>query len=153
MMDELDRKIIDELQRDFPIAEEPYEIIAKRTGISVDEFMDRVEALTGDGVIRRIGVSLDSRRFGCSSTLAAIRVPQSDIDKACEVIDSLPEVTHSYLRGDEFNIWFTIIAPSEERLKQTIEHIRTTLNLAESDVLDLPVMKLFKLDARFKAAK
>ena len=152
-MDDLDKKILDELQQDFPICAEPYSVVAGRLDISIDELFDRINRLTDDGTIRRIGASLDSRKLGCFSTLAAIKVSKADVEKACQIIDALDEITHSYLRNNEYNIWFTIIAPSEQRLKQTIETVKKKLALSDSDVLDLPVEKLFKLDARFKPSQ
>jgi len=59
-------------------------------------------------------------------------------------------VTHSYLRRDDFNIWFTIIADDEEKIKYILEQIRSALSLKSSQVLNLPMKRIFKLDARFK---
>lgn len=138
---------------DFPISPDPYGIIAERLGIDTQTLLDRVKALIESGTIRRIGVSVDSRKMGFSSTLAAIRVSDEGIESACEIIDSYPEITHSYLRDDEFNIWFTVIAVDKQRISQVLEEVRGKLNLEVSDVLDMPVKKLFKLDARFKPSK
>jgi hypothetical protein len=56
------------------------------------------------------------------------------------------------LRNDQFNIWFTIIASDNERIGQILEQIRSALSLNDSQVLNLPVKRLFKLDARFSGA-
>ncbi|MHC5147053.1 MAG: Lrp/AsnC family transcriptional regulator, partial [Planctomycetota bacterium] len=71
-------------------------------------------------------------------------------DEASELIASYPEITHSYLREDAFNIWFTVIAADKARISAILEEISELLKLTDSDVMDLPVEKLFKLDARFK---
>lgn len=149
-MDDLDYKILDELQRNFPIAADPYSIIAEKLEVSEDKLFDRVSALVDDGTIRRIGVSMDSRKLGCASTLAAIRVDKKQVETACGLIDCLSEITHSYLRNDEFNIWFAVIAPNKSRLEQVLSNIKTELKLSDDDILNLPVEKLFKLDARFR---
>ena len=149
-MDELDRRIIAELQGNFPLVADPYQILAKNLGVDVDELWRRVVDLVESGVIRRIGFSIDSRKMGYSSTLAAIRVSPEQIDEACELIDDYPEITHSYLREDAFNIWFTVIAESQECIASILEEMRRALELSEEDMMDLPVEKLFKLDARFK---
>jgi len=149
-MDELDYRILDALQNEFPLSERPYEVIAERLEISGDELWERVQGLVEEGVIRRMGASLDSRKLGYSSTLAAISVPAERVDEAAEVIGRYPEVTHSYLRDDEFNIWFTVIAIDNERIAAILEEIRSGLSLESTAVLNLPVTKLFKLDARFK---
>ncbi len=150
-MDKLDRKILDVLQNEFPLAEKPYEILAEKLGMSSEELWNRVQELLDEGVIRRIGASLDSQKLGFCSTLAAISVDSSMLEPAAEMVGGFAEVTHSYLRDDEFNIWFTIIARDNERIEQILVEIRSALSLDVSQVLNLPVKRLFKLDARFTA--
>ncbi len=149
-MDELDWRILEALQNDFPLSARPYEIIARKLQIPCEQLWNRVQRLMAKGVIRRIGVSLDSRKLGFCSTLAAVSIEPNLVDKAAEIIGQFSEVTHSYLRKDNFNIWFTIIATDEERLVEILEEIRTALSIDSSDILNLPVKRLFKLDARFK---
>ncbi|MCK5174391.1 MAG: AsnC family transcriptional regulator [Planctomycetes bacterium] len=150
-MDDLDRRILTELQDDFPLSERPYDIIASRLDIDVDTLWQRVEALLGSGVIRRLGASLDSRKLGYSSTLAAICVPEPKVDEASELLNDYVEVTHSYLREGRFNIWFTIIAANTDEIDRILSEIAKKLDLGPKNVLNAPVERLFKLDARFKA--
>ena len=148
-MDDLDHRILQELQSCFPLEPNPYDIVADTIGIDVNTLWRRVAGLVEAGVIRRIGFSLDSRKIGYSSTLTAIRVPSDRIDEASQLIETYPEITHSYLREDEFNIWFTVIAEDQGCILSILEELRTKLHLSEADLMDLPVKKLFKLDARF----
>jgi DNA-binding Lrp family transcriptional regulator len=148
-MDTLDSQILDALQNDFPLCEEPYEVIASQLGISSSELWGRIQRMMAEKVIRRIGVSLDSHKLGFCSTLAAVSVPPAVVESAAEIIGRFPEVTHSYLRKDDFNIWFTIIAPDINRIDDILEQIRCLLSLKNSQVLNLPLKRLFKLDARF----
>jgi DNA-binding Lrp family transcriptional regulator len=150
-MDELDRQILDALQQDFPLSERPFDAVATRLGIDGDVLWDRVTRMCGDGTIRRIGASLDSRRLGFSSTLAAVCVEPEEVERAAAIIARYREITHSYLRDHRFNIWFTIIAPDAERIQAILHEIRTDLALEAGEVLDLPMIRQFKLDARFKA--
>lgn len=152
-MDDLDRQILDELQVNFPVCQRPYDVISERLGVSVDELWSRITILMDLGTIRRIGASLDSRKLGYSSTLAAIRVCKEDVDKASDVVSGYHEVTHSYLRENDYNIWFTLIAESDERIVAILDEIRGALSLESDDVLNLPVERLFKLDARFKTSR
>ena len=148
-MDELDSRILHQLQHDFPLCENPYEVIAERLDISGEDLWSGVQRMLDDGVIRRMGASFDSKKLGFSSTLAAVSVEPSLVERAAEVIGAFPEVTHNYLRNDIFNIWFTMIAADEERIERVLEEIRESLSLERSAVLNLPVQRLFKLDARF----
>jgi len=105
--------------------------------------------MLADKVIRRIGASIDSYKFGFCSTLAAVSVPPAAVERAAEIIGRFHEVTHSYLRSDDFNIWFTIIAPDNSRIDDILNQIRCSLSLEDSQVLNLPLKRMFKLDARF----
>ena len=152
-MDELDGRILRELQHGFPLSEKPYEVLADRLDIPGEELWSRVQQLLDEGVIRRMGASFDSKKLGFSSTLAAVGVEPALVERAAEVIGAFSEVTHNYLRNDAFNIWFTMIAVDSDRIRQVLEDIRTSLSLEKSAVLNLPVKRLFKLDARFGLSK
>jgi len=152
-MDELDGRILRELQHGFPLTEKPYEVLADRLDIPGEELWGRVQRMLDEGVIRRMGASFDSKKLGFSSTLAAVGVAPALVEHAGEIIGAFPEVTHNYLRNDAFNIWFTMIAVDPERIEQVLEEIRTSLSLERSAVLNLPVRRLFKLDARFSVSK
>lgn len=152
-MDEIDRRILRELQHDFPLSERPYEVVAERLQMSSEELWTCVTRMLDEGVIRRMGASFDSNKLGFRSTLAAVSVEPELVDRAAKVIGQFPEVTHNYLRNDAFNIWFTLIAVDEKRIEDVLEEIRTTLSLEKSAVLNLPVKQLFKLDARFDVSK
>lgn len=149
-MDDLDIRIISELQDNFALEINPYELIDNNLGISVDDLWSRITALMESGAIRRLGFSLDSRALGYASTLAAIRVSSERVQAASETIAQYPEVTHSYLRSGDFNIWFTVIAQDKAAIEAILEQIRNNLGLSEQDLMNLPVKKMFKLDARFK---
>jgi DNA-binding Lrp family transcriptional regulator len=152
-MDKIDRRILQELQDNFPLSEKPYGIIADRLQISREELWDRTQRMLDEGLIRRMGASFDSNKFGFRSTLAAVSVKPKLVERAAEIIGKFPEVTHSYLRNDAFNIWFTIIAINDKRIEDILEQISTFLSLERSEVLNLPVKRLFKLDARFSISQ
>ena len=148
-MDAVDKRVLELLQGEYPLCERPYGALAEKAGLSEEELWGRAEKLLSDGVIRRIGASMDSAGLGFSSTLAAVRVEASRVEEAAEVIGGYEEVTHSYVRGDEYNIWFTVIAASAERVGKIVGEIRERLGLEEADVLNLPMKRMFKLDTCF----
>jgi len=151
-LDDLDRRILHSLQYDFPLQRRPYDVIARTVGVAVDELWQRIEKMTSAGVIRRIGVSLDSAKLGFAGTLAAVSVPADAVERSAKVIGAFAEVTHSYERRHRFNIWFTIIAVGQDRVLEILEQIRSALSLKPEQVLNLPMERLFKLDARVGAA-
>jgi DNA-binding Lrp family transcriptional regulator len=149
-MDKIDSQILQELQDNFPLSERPYEVIAERLQIPKEELWDRVQTMLDKGIIRRMGASFDSNKLGFRSTLAAVSVDPQLVDRASEIISQFCEVTHSYLRNDAFNVWFTLIAIDDSRIENILEQIRKSLSLDKSNVLNLPMKRLFKLDARFR---
>ena len=151
-MDKIDSQILQELQYNFPLSERPYEVIAERLKISKEEIWDRTQMMLDNGVIRRMGASFDSNKLGFRSTLAAVSVAPELVDCAAEIIGRFYEVTHSYLRNDVFNIWFTLIAIDDNRIEEILEQIRKSLSLERTKVLNLPMKRLFKLDARFRVS-
>jgi DNA-binding Lrp family transcriptional regulator len=151
-MDKIDSRILRELQDNFPLSEKPYEVIANRLQIPKEELWDRVRLMLDKGIIRRIGASFDSNKLGFCSTLAAVSVGPELVGRASEVIGRFYEVTHSYLRNDFYNIWFTLIAIDNDRIENILEQIRESLCLEKSKVLNLPMKRLFKLNARFHAS-
>ena len=148
-MNELDYQILQILQNDFPLSQRPYETISEKLKIPCEQLFERLQSLMADGVIRRVGASLDSRKLGYHSTLVAISIEEGLVEQTSEVIKKFPEITHSYLRSGHFNIWFTIIASDNERVESIIKEIQSALSLENSQILNLPVKRLFKLKACF----
>ena len=149
-MDKIDSQILHELQYNFPLSERPYEVIAGKLKISKEDIWNRIQIMLDEGVIRRMGASFDSNKLGFRSTLAAVSVDAEFVDRAADIIGQFQEVTHSYLRNDVFNIWFTLIAVDNNRIENILEQIRKSLCLERSKILNLPMKRLFKLDARFR---
>ncbi|HBA54428.1 MAG TPA: hypothetical protein DCZ04_08225, partial [Syntrophorhabdus aromaticivorans] len=56
VMDEIDRKILNLLQEEFPLDPHPFAEIGRRTGLEEREALERVKQLKDSGLIRRIGV-------------------------------------------------------------------------------------------------
>jgi len=147
-MDELDRKIINELQFRFPITPRPYAKIGERLGISEREVIERIKQLKKGGYIRRIGANFNSEKLGFVSTLCAAKVPKKKIADFVKVVNRYKGVTHNYQRKDEFNIWFTFIAPTMEDVEKALEEIRKETGIKE--VYNLPATKTYKIEVKFK---
>jgi len=144
-VDELDRRIVDVLHTGFPLEAEPYAKIARELGISEEELMDRVRSLMERGIIRRIAPILNTQRVGVCSTLVALKVPSEEMERVAERINSYEEVSHNYEREHEYNMWFTVSAPNQRRLEQILSDI----SALGYPMLNLPTVKVFKINVRF----
>jgi siroheme decarboxylase len=147
-MDEIDRRLLNLIQEDLPLTAEPFAEVARRIGIGGDEVLARIGRLKEAGIIRRIGAVFDLRKLGFASTLCAARVPEEKLAAFVRTVNACPGVTHNYRRDDEYNIWFTLIAPGEEALSATLEEIRRETGI--DDILSLRAGRTFKINARFE---
>lgn len=145
-LDELDKAILNEIQSHFPIASRPYAEVGERVGAPEAEVIRRVQAMMASGVIRRIGANFTSRKLGYTSTLCAAHVPEERLERFVEVVNRYPGVTHNYLRRHHFNVWFTLIAESTERLEQILAEISAASGV---EVLSLPAQEVFKIKVDF----
>ena len=147
-MDSVDRAIINEIQSEFPIVPRPYHELGQRLHISEDEVLGRVSKLKAQGIIRRIGGNFDSRKLNFTSTLCAARVPEEKIKRFVDVVNGYKGVTHNYLRGNPFNIWFTFIAPEMSDIDQALEKIREKTGVEQ--ICNLPAVRMFKIKVDFE---
>jgi DNA-binding Lrp family transcriptional regulator len=146
-MDSWDRDLLNEIQARFPVEPHPYKVIAERIGVSEDEVLARIANLKQEGIIRRIGASINSRRIGYVSTLLAAKVPPDKLDSFVETVNSCPGVTHNYERKHEYNVWFTLIAPSREEIDRTVLDLMEKTGIA---IDEFPAKRIFKIRVDFK---
>ncbi len=139
--------LLDALQTDFPICERPYAALGERLGLSEGECYRRVCALRERGVIRRIGAAFNSHALGFVSTLVAFAVAEEAVDDAAAVVSASPFVTHNYRREGEFNLWFTLVAPSRAKIDEIVEELRA--GTAAKKAMELSSRRAYKLRAVF----
>jgi DNA-binding Lrp family transcriptional regulator len=143
--DAMDRRLLDEFQRDFPLQPRPFAALAERLGIGEAAVLERLGRLLESGAISRIGAVVAPHRAGCS-TLAAMTVPEDEVRKIAALVSAYAEVNHNYEREHEFNLWFVVTAPSRERVDAVLREIETRTRLP---VLDLPLVEAYRLDLGF----
>ena len=146
-MDSINKQILNIIQKDFPVVEEPFKAVADKVGLSEDEVLKRIKNLKEEGIIRRIGAVFDSKKMAYASTLCAANVPKEKLKKFVAVVNSYAGVTHNYRRNHEYNVWFTLIAPSVEEKERIIGQLREKAGV---EILELPAKKIFKIRVDFR---
>ncbi|MFC2007607.1 Lrp/AsnC family transcriptional regulator [Chloroflexota bacterium] len=147
MLDSTDNMLLNLIQTGFPLQPEPYRELGLKLSIDGDEVIRRIEQLKTDGIIRQIGPVMDSRRLGYRTTLVAMRVADTKLDKAAQLLVEHPGVSHGYERDHHFNLWFTLAIPPGVDMDRELEQMTRTIG-AES-AFALPAIKLFKIRAYF----
>lgn len=147
IIDNKDKQIINHIQSDFPICKRPYAAIGEALSMDEKEVITRVACLKENGIIRRIGGNFSPDTLGFFSTLCGAKVPEDKIDAFAEVVNGYRGVTHNYVREDEFNVWFTFIEASVERIKANLVEIIEKTGITA--IYNLPATRVFKVRAEF----
>ena len=146
-MDDTDRLILNRIQSEFPMTTRPYKSIAEDLGLTEDVVLKRINQLKQKGIIRRIGGNFVPEKLGFVSTLCAAKVPEDTIDSFAAVVNRFPGVTHNYQRDNEYNIWFTFIAPTMDEIQKNLQKI--TQETGVTQIINLPATKVYKIKAQF----
>jgi DNA-binding Lrp family transcriptional regulator len=145
---ETDKAILNLIQLDFPIDASPFKVLAEKLDLCEEELIDRIQAMKDSQLIRRIGGNFSPDRLGYYSTLCTAQVPENRIDLFTRTVNAYPGVTHNYMRDHDFNIWFTFIAPTRNRISDSLEEISRQTGVRP--ILNLPATRVFKISANFK---
>jgi len=129
VMDEIDRKILNLLQEEFPLDPHPFAEIGRRTGLEEREALERVKQLKDSGLIRRIGVVLDPAKLNYTSILCGVHVDENRLMEVVEAVNRHSGVTHNYEREGDLNLWFTVIAEKEGDIEDFIQSLERTFSL------------------------
>ena len=141
----LEQRLLNDFQRNMPLSATPFGDMAEQLGVSEDEILQTIERLQRDGVISRIGPVFRPNRVGVS-TLAAMSIPDDELECVARIISAFPEVNHNYEREHEFNLWFVVTACSEEHLDIVLHEIEQH---AEYPLMSLPMLEDYFIDLGF----
>jgi len=145
MTSELDRRLLNDFQHEFPLTPSPYADMARVLGVSEDEVIARLLALKQAGSISRVGAVLRPNTVGVS-TLAAMAVPPQELEAVAAVVSGYAEVNHNYEREHELNLWFVATAPDAARLQVVLDDIAARTG---HEVLSFPLVEDYHIDLGF----
>lgn len=146
-LDELDKKIINELQRDFPICDHPFAVAAEQLDTTEEDLIARVQRLMDEKILTRFGPLFNADRFGGGLSLCAIAVPEEDFDAVTEKVNAFPQVAHNYQRDHELNMWFVLATETPAELDETLDAIEADTGLT---VRNMPKLKEFFVGLHFE---
>lgn len=144
-LSKLDRRLLDDFQRDFPLCARPYEAMAKRLGCDEATVLERLGQLERQGYVSRIGPVFRANCLG-ASTLAAMAVPAEQLQQVARLVSSYSEVNHNYEREHQFNLWFVVTARDAQAVADVLADVRRRTGLT---IMDLPLMEAFHIDLGF----
>jgi DNA-binding Lrp family transcriptional regulator len=143
-----ERRLLTEIQNGFPLTRRPYRTLAEKFNMKEREVLDTVKRLADAKYIRRIGAFIETRKIGVSSALVSMKVPAPALRRVVREVNSLPGVTHNYLRTGKYNLWFSLSGASGKALQRTLTALKRKTGVRE--MLYLPAERIFKIKATFK---
>jgi Lrp/AsnC family leucine-responsive transcriptional regulator len=139
MLDEIDRKILKELQED---ARTSYAELGRRVGLTTPAVIERVRKLEDAGIITGYSAEIDTARIGLPIT-AFIRMSISGVDYShiIEVAEESREVLecHRGTGGDSFIM--KVAVASVEHLQEVIDRLVPYGITTTTIVLSSPVRR------------
>lgn len=141
----LEKCLLNEYQRGFPLCASPFAVIADQQGVTEEEVIETLESLQQRGLVSRIGPVFAPQRAG-ASTLAALSVPGEELQRVADIVSDFEEVNHNYEREHSFNLWFVVTAKDEAHVQRVLDAIEEQTGLA---VLNLPLERSFYIDLGF----
>ena len=128
-IDATDRRIINALQGDFPLCDEPYRAVAESLGLGEAELLTRLQAMLDRRVLTRFGPMFQIERMGGAFVLAALAAPEERYEEVTQQVNALPEIAHNYRREHHLNMWFVIATETPDGIARAIERIEAVTGL------------------------
>ena len=127
--DDIDRRLINALQGEFPLTETPFADIGAVLGLAEAEVIARLQSLLDDRVLTRFGPMFQIERMGGRFVLAAMQVPEADFNRVADLVNSFPEVAHNYRREHAFNMWFVLATEKPEGIADAVARIEAATGI------------------------
>lgn len=144
---QVERELLNIVQSDFPLVEEPFKAIGERLELPEAEVIDLVADLKKKNVIRQISAIFDTRRLGYKTSLVAMQFTDDQLDDAAHKINEHPGVSHNYGRTGHFNLWFTLAVGPDESLEDAIDQMGVDTGALSWRLL--PTKQFFKIGVNF----
>ncbi len=142
----MDLDLINALQYSFKIVPNPFEEIGREIGRDERYVIEETKRLMKNGIIKRIGFSVNFRSQRMVGALVGVRV--QDVSKIKKLLMGKDNVTHNYVRvGSPYNVWFTIKSKDFNELYKEVEEI--VRNVKAEDYVVLPSKRACKVSVRY----
>lgn len=147
MLTEFDKRLLNAIQKEIPLATRPFAIIAERLESDEEYVLERLQWLKSQGFVRRMGPFFDSTRLGYTGTLVAVEVESDLLSEVAERINLYPGVTHNYEREGQYNLWFALLSPNKGTLDKILQEVALLPGVKR--LVNLPATRKFKVNVQF----
>ncbi len=128
MLNDLEIKIVKELQAGLPLVEKPYEEIARKVGLSEEKLIETIKEMKKKGVIRRFGAALRHQDLGFTANAMVVwDVPEDKAPEVGRIMAGFEQVTHCYQRPRRPGWPYTIFTVVHGKSREDCERLAAML--------------------------
>jgi DNA-binding Lrp family transcriptional regulator len=142
-MTDLERSLLNIVQRDFPLEPRPFRTIGDRLGISEKKCIALLKRLSDVGILRAIRSVISWNKLGFSTLLIGLKVDPTHLDAVAGEINRIDGVTHNYARSGLLNLWFTLIYDNAEQKDMLFARLRHMEGV--EDIREFRAEKTYKI--------
>jgi siroheme decarboxylase len=140
MFSKLDKAIVGLISQDIPLVREPFKGLAHKLGIKEETLLGRIKSYKKYGLMRKFSASLNHRKAGFEHNVMAVwNIPDRIINKAGNLVASLPEVSHCYerkrARDWNYNLYSMIHGRTSKRCLDVVRGISKKIECKDYKVL------------------
>ena len=132
-------------QRGFPLVERPFEELSQRYDMAALDVMRCYTSWLGHGVLSRVG-GVFHQAAGGASLLAAMAIPQEDLERAARIVSDHPGVNHNYEREHVHNLWFVMTGRDAWSMETAMRDLEMQTGYP---ALRLPMVRPYRIDLAF----
>lgn len=144
-LNQLEKHLLNDFQHDFPLESRPYLKIANELGTTEEIVIKTLQQLQQQGYVSRVGAVFRANSIG-ASTLAAMAIPQDELEQVAALVNEYSEVNHNYQREHHYNLWFVLTASDEHSLNAILDDIECRTG---HPVMYLPMLEDYHIDLGF----
>jgi DNA-binding Lrp family transcriptional regulator len=140
VLSDLDKSLIRVLQRDLPIESHPFEVLARASGVSVEQLLTAAQRYLDIGWMRRFSAVLRHRSAGFgANAMTAWAVPAEKCDEFGALAATFTGVSHCY-RRPTFDDWrYSLFTMIHGQTKEQCESVIAALK-EKSGVTDYAIL-------------
>ncbi|MDG4595015.1 MAG: AsnC family transcriptional regulator [Candidatus Contendobacter sp.] len=134
--DETDRSLLAALQEGLPLVSRPYQLLARRLGLSEQTVLERLRYWLDRGVIKRLGVIVRHRALGYRANAMVVwDVPDAEVSAVGRALAAEAGVNLCYRRPRRlphwpYNLFCMMHGRKREQVLERIEQVRIDHGLA-----------------------
>lgn len=154
MKNNLREQIIELLQGDLPVLEQPFAAAAEKIGVSEEELLDEIRKMRDEGLIRRVGAVVRHQQAGFrANAMVAFQLPETEAERVGQLLAQSSAVTHCYWRESReewpYNLYCMVHAVDHPRLDRAVRQLVGIAGCSDYQVLG-SIREFKKSSVRFR---